>query len=140
MLRRPPRSTRTDTLFPYTTLFRSILTTDVGDAVLDVSGELTVAQADIAGLADFNGAGEQLAVLDLTAADARLATTGFMTLGNVAATGSLDANAVGSIFVDGMVTGTFISLGSSDFAIGADARDGMAGFNGTLNVDRQRTR
>src|SRR3546814_8341355 len=83
MLRRPPRSTRTDTLFPYTTLFRSILTTDVGDAVLDVSGELTVAQADIAGLADFNGAGEQLAVLDLTAADARLATTGFMTLGNV---------------------------------------------------------
>src|SRR3546814_20179706 len=26
MIRRPPRSTRTDTLFPYTTLFRSILT------------------------------------------------------------------------------------------------------------------
>src|SRR3546814_16758227 len=74
----------------------AILTTDVGDAVLDVSGELTVAQADIAGLADFNGAGEQLAVLDLPAADARLATTGFMTLGNVAATGSLDSHAVRS--------------------------------------------
>src|SRR3546814_7758049 len=28
MIRRPPRSTRTDTLFPYTTLFRSVL--DVG--------------------------------------------------------------------------------------------------------------
>src|SRR3546814_20031750 len=27
MIRRPPRSTRTDTLFPYTTLFRSIVTT-----------------------------------------------------------------------------------------------------------------
>src|SRR3546814_15872806 len=27
MLRRPPRSTRTDTLFPYTTLFRSERTT-----------------------------------------------------------------------------------------------------------------
>src|SRR3546814_10140977 len=27
MIRRPPRSTRTDTLFPYTTLFRSILGT-----------------------------------------------------------------------------------------------------------------
>src|SRR3546814_6349608 len=27
MLRRPPRSTRTDTLFPYTTLFRSLLRT-----------------------------------------------------------------------------------------------------------------
>src|SRR3546814_9028190 len=111
----------------------AILTTDGGDAVLDVSGELTVAQADIAGLADFNGAGEQLAVLDLTAADARLATTGFMTLGNVAATGSLDANAVGSIFVDGMVTGTSISLGSSDIAIGADARVGMAGVTGPRN-------
>src|SRR3546814_4648437 len=28
MIRRPPRSTRTDTLFPYTTLFRSSLSTD----------------------------------------------------------------------------------------------------------------
>src|SRR3546814_9966969 len=28
MIRRPPRSTRTDTLFPYTTLFRSGLTYD----------------------------------------------------------------------------------------------------------------
>src|SRR3546814_4366492 len=27
MIRRPPRSTRTDTLFPYTTLFRSFLRT-----------------------------------------------------------------------------------------------------------------
>src|SRR3546814_1944687 len=27
MIRRPPRSTRTDTLFPYTTLFRSIRST-----------------------------------------------------------------------------------------------------------------
>src|SRR3546814_1523391 len=30
MIRRPPRSTRTDTLFPYTTLFRSQDTTAVG--------------------------------------------------------------------------------------------------------------
>src|SRR3546814_5939760 len=28
MIRRPPRSTRTDTLFPSTTLFRSLLVTD----------------------------------------------------------------------------------------------------------------
>src|SRR3546814_8627363 len=33
MIRRPPRSTRTDTLFPYTTLFRSELTrTDVAQS------------------------------------------------------------------------------------------------------------
>src|SRR3546814_15276611 len=31
MIRRPPRSTRTDTLFPYTTLFRSVL----GDQRID---------------------------------------------------------------------------------------------------------
>src|SRR3546814_2400228 len=30
MIRRPPRSTRTDTLFPYTTLFRSQLAEDLG--------------------------------------------------------------------------------------------------------------
>src|SRR3546814_13472250 len=34
MIRRPPRSTRTDTLFPYTTLFRS----EVGDADRPVPG------------------------------------------------------------------------------------------------------
>src|SRR3546814_14040828 len=34
MLRRPPRSTRTDTLFPYTTLFRSV------DAYRDEMGYL----------------------------------------------------------------------------------------------------
>src|SRR3546814_10743701 len=33
MIRRPPRSTRTDTLFPYTTLFRS-----VNDAPLRITG------------------------------------------------------------------------------------------------------
>src|SRR3546814_14996366 len=31
MIRRPPRSTRTDTLFPYTTLFRSLLAQAVGE-------------------------------------------------------------------------------------------------------------
>src|SRR3546814_15091753 len=30
MIRRPPRSTRTDTLFPYTTLFRSLTAPAVG--------------------------------------------------------------------------------------------------------------
>src|SRR3546814_18080532 len=29
MIRRPPRSTRTDTLFPYTTLFRSVARSDL---------------------------------------------------------------------------------------------------------------
>src|SRR3546814_1291288 len=32
MIRRPPRSTRTDTLFPYTTLFRSQIISNAGKA------------------------------------------------------------------------------------------------------------
>src|SRR3546814_5315060 len=34
MIRRPPRSTRTDTLFPYTTLFRSLMPSEAQDLVL----------------------------------------------------------------------------------------------------------
>src|SRR3546814_17501190 len=34
MIRRPPRSTRTDTLFPYTTLFRSSTVTPMGGRLL----------------------------------------------------------------------------------------------------------
>src|SRR3546814_8080439 len=34
MIRRPPRSTRTDTLFPYTTLFRSLVHALIGGDVL----------------------------------------------------------------------------------------------------------
>src|SRR3546814_17941263 len=39
MIRRPPRSTRTDTLFPYTTLFRSVGAVAAGDTVRWVIGE-----------------------------------------------------------------------------------------------------
>src|SRR3546814_4922418 len=49
MIRRPPRSTRTDTLFPYTTLFRSVaigLSDDkmkLFDQVIGLGTSLTVA-------------------------------------------------------------------------------------------------
>src|SRR3546814_14843854 len=43
------------------------LTTDVGDAVLDATGELTVTQATVPGPSDFTGAGDRLAGGDLTA-------------------------------------------------------------------------
>src|SRR3546814_13882989 len=47
MLRRPPRSTRTDTLFPYTTLFRSISMTPAFSptrlAWVDKGGVLAIA-------------------------------------------------------------------------------------------------
>src|SRR3546814_11998735 len=38
MIRRPPRSTRTDTLFPYTTLFRSIEGLKVARASIEQAG------------------------------------------------------------------------------------------------------
>src|SRR3546814_13690883 len=40
MIPRPPRSTRTDTLFPYTTLFRSVGTLSVGDLPRDQQDDL----------------------------------------------------------------------------------------------------
>src|SRR3546814_3394658 len=39
MIRRPPRSTRTDTLFPYTTLFRSAVEAVVDQRIADRRGQ-----------------------------------------------------------------------------------------------------
>src|SRR3546814_15095139 len=44
MIRRPPRSTRTDTLFPYTTLFRSLVTRKMSPIAL-VGETMTEAMA-----------------------------------------------------------------------------------------------
>src|SRR3546814_1373019 len=46
MIRRPPRTTRTDTLFPYTTLFRSPVEHKPG-AEIDSDEALAVAAGDI---------------------------------------------------------------------------------------------
>src|SRR3546814_3737861 len=59
MIRRPPRSTRTDTLFPYTTLFRTVPSLDVCITDLNALAEivgLEGAQAHRAflGEGDFN--------------------------------------------------------------------------------------
>src|SRR3546814_8750414 len=42
MIRRPPRSTRTDTLFPYTTLFRSTSRSSGGDTAETVRRESSI--------------------------------------------------------------------------------------------------
>src|SRR3546814_19509302 len=46
MVRRPPRSTRTDTLFPYTTLFRSLTTGDVQGKLMFVQQPMKMASAE----------------------------------------------------------------------------------------------
>src|SRR3546814_1269008 len=59
MIRRPPRSTRTDTLFPYTTLFRSVehFTNQLDDLVIaDLAGAERV-QRDRSRLGNANGVG-----------------------------------------------------------------------------------
>src|SRR3546814_13390038 len=57
MIRRPPRSTRTDTLFPYTTLFRSQADAQCapGDAIYLVGGHWLLA---------VDALGEELALAD----------------------------------------------------------------------------
>src|SRR3546814_8313636 len=62
MIRRPPRSTRTDTLFPYTTLFRSILDDDA--PVREALAELL----EVAGIAaqTFDSPKAFLSVYDLS--------------------------------------------------------------------------
>src|SRR3546814_3195831 len=45
MIRRPPRSTRTDTLFPYTTLFRSLLPRGGTQILLSSTDPLAVLEA-----------------------------------------------------------------------------------------------
>src|SRR3546814_9503937 len=61
MIRRPPRSTRTDTLFPYTTLFRSTMrqliwlngVASYEDAVMELVGTGVIDQARV-GIAGYS--------------------------------------------------------------------------------------
>src|SRR3546814_5605213 len=48
MIRRPPRSTRTDTLFPYTTLFRSLAENRLPDAEGALRARLKADATDVA--------------------------------------------------------------------------------------------
>src|SRR3546814_12962448 len=50
MIRRPPRSTRTDTLFPYTTLFRSLDGLPEAAGILDVHGLEALSPLDAVGI------------------------------------------------------------------------------------------
>src|SRR3546814_14084962 len=54
MIRRPPRSTRTDTLFPYTTLLRSAI---AGELVDQVEQFVRLGRRDVASRAPFDEAG-----------------------------------------------------------------------------------
>src|SRR3546814_5748676 len=76
MMRRPPRSTRTDTLFPYTTLFRSRRADFLGhpsrDAAFRQPARLGMADQPVYATADFQADLRQLGGL----ARARLTRSG----------------------------------------------------------------
>src|SRR3546814_11657767 len=66
MIRRPPRSTRTDTLFPYTTLFRSAAKPlDIGDERRRVGHCVIVEADDSAAWADLKPADPRRAAIEL---------------------------------------------------------------------------
>src|SRR3546814_16253488 len=57
MIRRPPRSTRTDTLFPYTTLFRSLAAAGLHRLTNEEAEQLVLAAAifgDLVGVGGYN--------------------------------------------------------------------------------------
>src|SRR3546814_3173273 len=63
MIRRPPRSTRTDTLFPYTTLFRSVRRLFLGlGRAADGDRRLGVHRHQIVGAGDEGDRVDRLAV------------------------------------------------------------------------------
>src|SRR3546814_15160195 len=97
MIRRPPRSTRTDTLFPYTTLFRSparpagirmvptlLVTFEIGSRGRAVVEEAVGAAGRVIWLADMDDGGRAAA---LAAADVLLSrnTTAELKPGELAA-------------------------------------------------------
>src|SRR3546814_15905287 len=62
MIRRPPRSTRTDTLFPYTTLFRSGWQVDLDEGDMEAADEEAEGQQVVAGVREglLQGAADRL--------------------------------------------------------------------------------
>src|SRR3546814_5041479 len=72
MIRRPPRSTRTDTLFPYTTLFRSLQQRNEGLQVgqlLLVDENIGVLELDLELLGVGHEIGREIAAIELHALD-----------------------------------------------------------------------
>src|SRR3546814_12629863 len=67
IIRRPPRSTRTDTLFPYTTLFRSIFLVFKGIAEIrdQVAGEPESEDIHTRPATSFGAVIAQIAVIDI---------------------------------------------------------------------------
>src|SRR3546814_13936465 len=92
MIRRPPRSTRTDTLFPYTTLFRSV--DHEPGVLLELGVELAGAPAGVAGIEPQRAQGAvELVGVVLEVEQAEVADDGDEALDDVGVTGAGEAPA-----------------------------------------------
>jgi len=112
----------------------ALLETDVGDAFVNADGNLSVATASVAGMADMRARGGSLAIADLTAGRANLEAQGDMILGPVTAANTLVAEAGGLLAVNNAIVAEQISLGSGDITIGANGRIGALGTTLLLDV------
>src|SRR3546814_8393316 len=129
MIRRPPRSTRTDTLSPYTTLFRSGQHFPVGGQVA-ADFQFATADAGLAGglvdaadrrAAVINGAGRAVLVGELEGGDARIEVA--------AEIAALDTRLVLLAFerVDDAAVGTGLALRLEDLRVaGVEGEIGRA--------------
>src|SRR3546814_13174062 len=106
MIRLPPRSTRTDTLFPYTTLFRS------GDDLrINAAANVDASQFDVDGDVDINADGA--AVIDNGNALGRISVdAGTDITGTFNSTGDVDLTAGGNIVASAATDGAGLN---SDF-------------------------
>ncbi|WP_428630579.1 hypothetical protein [Sphingopyxis sp.] len=112
--------------------FASIIT-DVGDATIRSGNRLIVDNANIAGTARFSNSGEHMIIRNLTAAAADFDANEMISMTSVSVTGDLNADAGGTIFIDGVVTGRNISLASADIDLVATGRVGTAGTTQALS-------
>lgn len=111
------------------------LTTDVGDAYVRGGGDFSVAEGNVAGTADLATQGEAMTVGNLTAANAIIANTGgFLNLDTVTVAGNLNASALASLGINGVVTGQAISLASANIGIAPTGRVGTAGVTQSLSI------
>src|SRR3546814_1742870 len=147
MIRRPPRSTRTDTLFPYTTLFRSFAT--------DSGAPFTTATGSVAGLSEAaNHVADRRADLDALAGQFAgqinaAHQAGFDAAGNAGAalfTGTTAATLTAAALTPDQVAAADASSGNGNMlALGAmrgadDPESLWSGHLATQAPDRKSTR
>jgi len=111
------------------------LVADVGGATIRATNRLIINSANIAGTARFSDTGEHIIIRNLTAAAAEIDANEMLSMTNVNVTGNLAADAGTTIVINGVVTGSNISLASADIDIDTElGRVGTAGVTQALSV------